>query len=106
MKRKFRQEKYAGTRPKFVKASALHWCSVQRREDGVGGELDREFVDVGFHSWKPVIVEAEGIHFRGGLVRRPVLLRDAIGRDHHAGAVLPIVAMDENFLRGILLHEF
>jgi hypothetical protein len=53
-----------------------------------------------------MIVETERIHFRRGLIRRPVLLRHAVGGHHNSGAISTVIAMNENFPRGVLLKQF
>lgn len=45
----------------------------------------------------PETVETEEIHFFDGLLRRPVIVRHAIGGDENAGAIVAEPAMNENF---------
>src|SRR5713226_5938656 len=71
---------------------------VQGAKTGVGGEQPREVLDVALQVMQPEAVEVEQFHFRDGLLRRPILRGDAIRRDHHAGAVGAVMAVDKDLL--------
>ena len=45
-----------------------------------------------------MIVKTECMHLFNGLLHRPMIFRDAVGGNHHAGAVAAIPAVDENLL--------
>ena len=49
----------------------------------------------------PEAVEAEEIHFLDGLMRKPVVVRHAIGGDENAGAIVAESAMNEDFFVAI-----
>ena len=53
----------------------------------------------------PETVETEEIHFFNGLLRRPVIMRHAIGGDENASAIVAEAAMNENFFFGIVAKE-
>ncbi len=44
----------------------------------------------------PMVMKTKYVHLFDGLLHRPMILRDAIGGDHHAGAVAPKPTVDEN----------
>ena len=46
----------------------------------------------------PEAVETEEIHFFDCLMRRPVIMRHAIGGDENAGAIVAEAAVNENFV--------
>ena len=50
-------------------------------------------------------MKAKRIHFTNRAVRRPILLRDPVRRDHHSGAVLAVIAMHKNFLLRIVAKK-
>lgn len=50
----------------------------------------------------PETVEAEKVHFLEGLVRRPVVIRHAVGGDENAGAIIAESTVDKNFFVVIL----
>ena len=75
------------------------------RECGCGIEARGEIVDEGFHGRVPDAVEAEEIHFLGGLVGRPLFDGHAIDGGENAGAIIAEAAVQENFLPGIVTEE-
>ena len=52
-----------------------------------------------------MVVKTEYMHLFNGLLHRPMIFRDAVGGDHHAGAVAAIPAMDENLLSLRVMDE-
>ena len=75
---------------------------VQRGlEDGVGLEVERERADERDHFGMPETVEAKGAHFRESFIGGPVVERDPIGSDEHAGAVFAELTVDEELFRSI-----
>src|SRR5260370_40002435 len=53
-----------------------------------------------------MVVKAEGNHFGEVMVRGPILPGNTIGGNHHSGAIFSVVAVDEDFLLGIVLGQF
>jgi len=51
-------------------------------------------------------IEAVGDHLAARLIRGPILIRHAKCRDHQAGAVNALVAMNEDFLIRIIANDF
>jgi hypothetical protein len=62
-------------------------------------------VDEGNHGGVPNTVEAEEVHLMKGLLGGPLFKGHAIGGHEDSGAVFAEMAMDENFLRGVLTKE-
>src|SRR5215467_16189256 len=65
----------------------------------------RKIADERFHRRVPESVEAEEVHFVDGLLRRPAVVRHAIGGDEHAGAVVPEAAVHKDFPAGIFAEK-
>lgn len=62
----------------------------------------REILDKSLHRRVPEAVEAEEVHFLGGLLGGPFFDGHAIGGHEDAGAVVAIAAMHENLLVGVI----
>jgi len=54
----------------------------------------------------PEIVEVKLVHLLDGLLGGPMLLGDAVGGDEYAGAVVPEMAVDEDFFYRMLAEGF
>ena len=65
-----------------------------------GGRLQAlgKIANEGFHRGMPEAVEAEEVHFLGGLFGGPFLEGHAIGSDENTGAIVAKTAVHENFL--------
>jgi hypothetical protein len=79
--------------------------STERSECGRGFQALGEIVDKSFHGGVPESVEAEEIHFLGGLLGGPFLHGHAIDGGENAGAIVAEAAVEEDFLPGIVAEE-
>jgi len=61
--------------------------------------------DVGDHGGMPATIKSEDVHFRDGLLGRPVIKSDAVGSDKNARAVFAKFAMNKNFLERSLAED-
>src|SRR5579863_2938166 len=105
--------RFDDTRKEYPPPGLLTWQAgsfllgrgTQRGEDGIRSKIRGKFTDVGFHGRMPMVVKTEYVHLFNGLLHRPMIFRDAIGGNHHAGAVAAIPAMDENLLSLRVMDE-
>lgn len=74
-----------------------------KRRGGIqtGGKI----ADEGFHGRMPESVEAEEVHFSHGLLCGPFFINHAVGGHEDASAIVTKVAVDEDFLAGIIAEE-
>jgi len=86
-------------------SSGLRRRSAEGSEGGCGIQASGEIVDKRFHGGVPEAVEAEEIHFLGGLVGGPFLDGHAIDGGENAGAIVAEAAVQEYFLTGIVAEE-
>ena len=85
--------------------SVLRGRSAEGCEGGCGIQASGEIVNKRFHRGVPEAVEAEEIHFFGGLVGGPLLDGHAIDGGENAGAIVAEAAVQEYFLPGIVAEE-
>ena len=85
--------------------SGLRRRSAEWGQGRCGIEACGEIVDESLHRGVPEAVEAEEIHFFGGLFGRPLLDGHAIDGGEYSGAIVAEAAMQEDFLSGIVAEE-
>jgi hypothetical protein len=85
--------------------SVLRGRSAEGRECGRRIQARREILDKSPHGGVPEAVEAEEVHFFGGLLGGPFFDGHAIDGGENAGAIVAEAAVHEDFLPGIVAEE-
>ena len=75
-------------------------------QDWIGVQAIGKSEDEREHGRVPEPIKSEGMHFRHGLIGRPVIEGDAVGGDKNSGAILAKFAVNKNLFQGSLSeHE-
>lgn len=83
----------------------LRQSSTEWSESRGGVQASGKITNERNHCGVPEAVEAEEIHLMHSLFHGPLFKGHAVGGHEDAGAILAETAVDENFLRGVLMEE-
>ena len=79
------------------------WRQIAVRRQFFGsGQVSGKMLDVALHVRMKERIEVKGVHFRDGLLCRPVIKRDSIRSDEYTGTILAVPAVHKNRLRRLL----